>query len=153
MKRIASTFLTLAAAMALVVMPTVTAVHAERGCTNAALSGSYAAIWQGFTNPNGGGPGNQAPWAGAGTVVFDGARNFSMSYNTSVDGQIYTAQSTAGTYTVNSDCTGSLTFTSGDGAGLTLSMVLIGEGKEVVGVDTSSGDTASFALKKQRSQD
>ena len=147
MKRIFSMLLTLAAAMTLVVMPSVTAAHAEHGCTNSAVKGSYALIWQGFT----GGPGNHMPWAGAGTVVFDGAGNFSSSWNTSIDGQIYTAQSGAGTYTVNSDCTSSLTFTSGVGAGLTVSSVLIDGGKEIFAVDTTagSGDTTTFHLKKQ----
>lgn len=149
MKRIFSALLTLAAAVALVVMPSVTAAHAEHGCTNATLKGTYALIWQGFT----GGPGNHMPAAGAGTLAYDGAGNFSGSWNASVDGQIYTAQSGAGTYTVNLDCTASSTFTSGDVAGSTVSSVLFDEGKEIFAVDTTSGDTIAFHLKKQGSRD
>jgi hypothetical protein len=53
MKRIPGALLTVAAAVALVVLTTVTAVRAGSGCTNAALSGKYAVTWSGYTNPNG----------------------------------------------------------------------------------------------------
>lgn len=124
-------------------------VHAGRVCTDAALIGTYAVKWSGFTNPDGNVPGHQAPWAGAGTVRFDGEGNVSSNYDTSVNGQVFTAQTTAGTYTVNSDCTASLSFTSGGAAGFTASMVLIDDAREVFGVDVSTGDTLSFDLKKQ----
>lgn len=153
MKRIASALLTLAAAMALVVVPTATAVHADHRCSNAALSGGYAITWSGYTNPNGTQPGSQVPWVGIGNGTFDGAGNVSFDYSGSINGQVFTGQSTSGTYTVNSDCTASLSFTSGDAAGFTANMVLIGEGKEVFGVSTGTGDSMTFDLKKQRDQD
>lgn len=123
-------------------------VHAGRGCTDAALIGTYAVKWSGFTNPNGT-QGHQVPWAGAGTARFDGEGNVSSNYSTSINGEVFTAQTTSGTYTVNSDCTASLSFTSGDAAGFTASMVLIGDAKEVFGVDIDTGDTLTFDLKKQ----
>lgn len=124
-------------------------VHAGHGCTDAALTGTYAIKWSGFTNPDGSVQGHQVPWAGAGTARFDGEGNVSSNYNTSINGQVFTAQTTAGTYTVNSDCTASLSFTSGDATGFTASMVLIDDAKEIFGVDLGTGDTLSFDLKKQ----
>ena len=141
MKRMLSALLTLAAAAALV-----PAVHAQ--CTNATLTGNYAMIWSGFTTKKA--PmGNEVPWAGVGVVTFDGAGNVSAGYTTAINGAIYTAQTGAGTYTVNSDCTGSFAITSGDAAGTTANLVILGGGVEVFGVVTQPANTLSFDLKKQ----
>ena len=93
--------------------------------------------------------GAAVPWAGEGVVTFDGAGGVSASYNTAVNAHIFTNQTTAGQYTVNSDCTASLLFTSGDAAGFTADMVIIGNGVEVFGVSTNPGNTMTFDLKKQ----
>ncbi len=146
MKRILSTLLTLVAAIGLVVLPAATAVHAQ--CTNATLNGNYAMTWSGFTTKHA--PvGNEVPWAGVAVVTFDGAGNFSAGWTTAINGVIYTAQTGAGTYTVNSDCTGSLAFTSGDAVGFTSNLVIIGGGVEVFSLTTQPGNTMSFDLKKQ----
>jgi hypothetical protein len=86
-------------------------------------------------------------------MTFDGEGNVSFNYSGSLNGTVFTGQSTSGAYSVNSDCTASLVFTSGDGAGFTANMVLLEDGKEVLGVDTGAGDTMTFDLKKQRDRD
>jgi hypothetical protein len=141
MKRISSALLTLAAAIALVVLPGVTAVHAQ--CTNATLTGNYAMIWQGFTAKNR--MGNEVPFAGAGVVTFDGAGNASISWSQAFNGAISTGLNGSGPYTVNSDCTGSWAV----GTFFSSNLVIIGGGAEVFGIDTAPTNTISFDLKKQ----
>jgi hypothetical protein len=137
----------IATALALFILSIVVPASASE-CSLASLTGHYATTWSGFTNPNGK-SGHQVPWAGEGVIQFDGAGNLSFTYNTSLNGSIFTAQKTTGTYKVNSDCTASLKFTSGPPTGFTAEMAMIGGGKEVFGVSTDTGDTMSFDLKKQ----
>jgi len=144
MKKVLSTLLILGAAALFVVLPTT--VHAQ--CTNAALTGSYAMIWQGFTAKKSV-HGPYVPWAGVGILTFDGAGNATASWTTSVDGTIYTSQFGAGPYTVNPDCGGALSLTSGSAAGFTSNLVIAGGGAEVFVLSTGTGDAATFTLKKQ----
>jgi len=153
MKRIVGGFLVVAVSAALLVLcPTskhgVPVVHAQSGCSVASLSGNY-----GFIQPAGSvhlsAKAPSVPWQFAGLVTFDGAGNASASYAVSINGKIYTNQTVAGPYTVNSDCTGTVAWTSGNGAGLTYNTVLVDGGNEIFAVDTSTGDTASLIAKKQ----
>ena len=145
MKRILSALLTLAAAMALVVLPNATAADAQ--CTNANLTGNYAGTLSGFTTLKS--KANEVPWVVVGLVTFDGAGNVSFSYAGAINGGIFTNQTASGIYTVNSDCTGSVSFTAGDGAGTNGNVVIIGGGTEAFGVITNAGSSATFDFKKQ----
>jgi len=69
-----------------------------------------------------------------------------------INGGVFTGQTGSGTYTVNSDCTGSASFTAGDAAGLTSNLAVIGGGTEVFGVVTSAGGTATFDLNEDMTQ-
>jgi hypothetical protein len=155
MKRIVSSVLALAALAALVVVTTtsrrdVQPVYAQSGCTDATLIGNYAVIQPaGFTTPKKATTGNEVPWQIVGVITFDGAGNASASYSGSLNGSVFTGQTTSGTYIVNSDCSASLSFTSGDAAGYTANMVIIGGGAEVFGTSTNTGNTASFDAKRQ----
>ncbi len=145
MKRAANAFLTLVAAIGVVILPGVTAVYAQ--CTNASLAGNYGLNFSGFTSKNL--RGNEVPWVLVGVVTFDGAGNVSISYSGAINGSVFTNQTGSGTYAANSDCTGSLSFTAGDAAGNNANLVIIGGGTEVFGVMTDSGSSATFNLKKQ----
>ncbi len=146
MKTVVSTLLMLGGAVLFVVIPAVVPVHAQ--CTDATLAGSYAFVWQAFTTKHGV-QGQDVPWAGTGKVTFDGAGNSVATWTTSLDGTILTSQSGAGPYTVNADCSGNWTLTTGDAAGFSANLQIASGGAEVFGVDTGAGDTASFTLKKQ----
>jgi hypothetical protein len=50
---------------------------------------------------------------------------------------------------VNPDCTGSISITTGPGAGVTFNTVIIGGGAELFGINTSAGFTSSVDAKKQ----
>jgi hypothetical protein len=145
MKRILSVLLTLAAAAALV-----PAVHAQ--CTNATLTGNYAFSQTGFiSNAQ---KGNPLPAANVGVSTFDGAGNVSATYTDMSPGKPggygTPIQGTgSGTYTVNSDCTGSASFTSGDAAGITLNMVIISGGTEVFSINTTPLVILTADFKKQ----
>jgi hypothetical protein len=117
----------------------------------ATLTGNYAAIQPaGFIATGHSVTGTEVPWQVVGIITFDSvAGSASFSYSGAINGKVFTSQTTSGTYTVNPDCTASLSFTSGDGAGYTANMVIIGSGAEIFGVATQTGDTASFDAKKQ----
>jgi hypothetical protein len=143
MKRILSTLLLVVLSATLV-----PAVYAQGGCTDATLTGNYAFNLSGFASPVTPKRGAQ-PWAVTGVLNLDGAGNISASYAGSINGGVFTAQTTSGTYTVNSDCTGSVAFTSGDDAGGTYNIVIIGGGTEVFILSTQAHTTATGDAKKQ----
>jgi hypothetical protein len=122
-------------------------VHAQSGCSNATLSGNYGLTFQGFDIVRGGM--NSVPFAGAGVLGFDGGGNVSISLTTALNGQISPVDTSAGTYTVNSDCTGALSLTTGNAAGETLYLVIVSSGREVLGMSTLNTQTLTFDAKKQ----
>lgn len=154
MKRIANV-LALAVLAAIVVVTTdsrqtVRIAYAQSGCSDATLTGNYGFIQPaGFIARGNSLKGREVPWQLVGLLTFDGDGNVSASYSGAINGSVFTSQTTSGTYTVNSDCTAALSFNSGDAAGYTANMVMIGAGAETFGIATGAGDTASFDAKKQ----
>ena len=145
MKRIVSALLALAVFAALVIVTTtitkhgVRAVYAQSGCSLATLSGRYAFSASGFTPK--GSMGNLLPAAAVGVFTFDGAGNLSTTYTDVSPGKptyIPLEGTGSGTYTVNSDCTGSASCTTGDCAGITWNTVIISGGAEVFGIHHDS---------------
>ncbi|HUE56628.1 MAG TPA: hypothetical protein VMO76_12390 [Candidatus Udaeobacter sp.] len=153
MKRIVSALLALAVLAALVHVITtskhaVRAVYAQSGCSVATLNGSYAFSQPGWGPLHGQGQGNQLPFFNVGVAAFGGTGTVSVSF-TSVQSGVVSTETDAGTYTVNPDCTGSMSFTTGPGAGAAFNIVIIGGGPELFGINTSAGFTSSFDAKKQ----
>ncbi len=117
-------------------------VHAQEeeflhACSAGTLNGTYALTFSGFTTD---GPvpapiNNFTPVAGGGLVTFDGDGSLSASETVSVGGLII-AVNTPGTYTVNSDCTG--TFTTPHAH---LNLVILRNGREIQAVNTVPGNT------------
>jgi hypothetical protein len=96
---------TIAAAMtlALAIAPTVQA--SDKGCSNETLRGSYAQTGSGvITAP----PDQAGPFANVGTLIFDGNGGVTGALVVSSNGSSSPVTET-GTYTVNSDCTGTYT--------------------------------------------
>ena len=112
MKRstIAKTFAIAAvAALALGLAPTAKAD--DKGCSNATLNGTFAFTSSGFiTTP----PALAGPFAGVGTQTFDGNGTMTAAGTQSQNGNILQVTIT-GTYTVNPDCTGTLTLLASPG--------------------------------------
>jgi hypothetical protein len=96
---------TVAAALtlALAIAPAVRA--SDKGCSNNTLRGSYAQTGTGvITAP----PDQAGPFANVGTIVFDGNGGLTGVLTISQSGMSAQATET-GTYSVNSDCTGTYT--------------------------------------------
>lgn len=150
MKRILSAFLALAVSTTLVFVATswkhsVTAVYAQGGCSDATLTGNYAAIVTGAAPGHSVKGQNNVPNAAVGMVTFDGAGNFSDTYTIVFNGAARTASDT-GTYTVNSDCTGTFTDATID---VHYNIVTVGGGAELFGIETDAGFTDTLDAKKQ----
>jgi hypothetical protein len=140
-KRILSVLFVLA-----VVMTTTSTVYAQ--CSNTTLNANYAFTDSGFAAPHPTVRGPEVPIVVVGVLRFDGAGNASLSFTLAINGGISPSLSDTGTYTVNSDCTGSISFTAGD-APIDFNIVIIGGGTEVFGIVTSDGNTQTFDAKKQ----
>jgi len=133
--------------LAVVVVTTTSTVHAQ--CSNATLTGSYGFKQQGFglRNSKPAKLGNMIPFATVGVVTFDGAGNASFTLTqvfNSEGGEFFEA--IPGTYTVNSDCTGTIAI---EDFGLHFYMVTVGGGAEVFAIQTETGTTNIVDAKKQ----
>jgi hypothetical protein len=157
MKRIVGLLLGLAVLAALVVATTtlkrtVRPVYASTGCTDATLTGNYAFNFSGFGTRVANQPkGSEVPLVAVGVFGFDGTGNHSASFTLVQNGAVLTGNTASGTYTVNSDCTGSITWTAGTFAGTPFNIAVINGGAEMFGIetDTEAGVTATFDAKKQ----
>jgi hypothetical protein len=95
--------------------------------------------------------GNFLPFFNVGVLASDGAGTFSVSF-TDVQQGVASTETDTGTYTVNSDCTGSISITTGPGAGATFNIVIIGGGAEIFAINTAAGFTSRIDAKKMRSE-
>jgi hypothetical protein len=123
-------------------------VHAQGGCSDATLSGNYAFVYTGFgtRGHTSKGPTN-TPGAVVGVLTLDGAGNSSASYTAVFNGSASTTSTPdIGTYSVNSDCTGTTTDTT---AGIHFNFAIAGGGAEIFAIQTDQGNTATFDAKKQ----
>lgn len=105
------------------------------GCSNATLKGNYTAT---ITGSLGG-----APLAELDLVNSPGDGTFSGSGTVSEDGTISTVTFTA-TYTINSDCSGSATLSTG----VTQNFNIQPDGSEVDIISTNSGATITAVAKR-----
>jgi hypothetical protein len=147
MKRntIARTF-TIAAVSALVLGITPAANAADKGCSIASLQGTFAYTGTGFiVTP----VAFAGPFAEVGTQTFDGKGATTTTFTASQNGNIFSA-SFRGTYTVNSDCTG--TFNLSDPAsGLTVPVFFVIDDnlREFQAVETLPGAVVTRIARKQ----
>jgi len=158
---VVATLATLAVAVALTVLRadfpggTVPRVHAQEdireGCSLETLNGGYGLAFHGFgliTNSAVPAPISAfTPVAGGGIATFDGNGNLSISETVSLGGQILPL-TLPGTYTVNPDCTGSLTAGSGFTA-VHLNLVIVRNGREILAVNADQGRVAVDNFVKQ----
>lgn len=122
--------------------------HAQSGCSVATITGSYAVSAPGFASPGRSPNGNEVPLDAVGVMTFDGAGAVSTTYTLAENGVIVPGRTSSGSYTVSSDCTGSITFTAGDFTP-NFNIVIIGGGTEFFGIETTPGFTGTMDGKKQ----
>jgi hypothetical protein len=105
MKRTIATAFTMAAITALALCISPAARANDKGCSTASLQGTFAYTSTGFiTAP----PEIAGPFAETGTQTFDGRGGTTAAVTLSQNGNILPVTVT-GTYTVNPDCTGTMT--------------------------------------------
>ena len=114
------------------------AAYAESGCTNATLKGNYGLNLNGTTAG--------FPTAAVGVVTSDGEGNFSITYTISENGVVTTRAHASGIYTVNPDCTGSVTDLTNN---LHYTLVVLRHGAEGFIINTDSGNVYLGSFKKQ----
>ena len=120
------------------------AAHAQDfiACNNRLISGSYGFTLNGakLAGPPGTPVGLQV---GVAMAKFDGAGNFSQIDTVTIGGVTvadFTHTPATGTYTVNSDCTGTFTINFTDGRPtVTTNFVVVNNGFEIDTVVTSAG--------------
>lgn len=108
-------------------------VHAQSGCSDSTLRGTWGGQFNGTIVGFG-------PIAGVALITYDGAGNFTQTDNVNINGSVIAVNRPGyGTYTVNSNCTGTSTLNlpglpPGHG-----SFVIVGNGKEIIDVTTDPG--------------
>lgn len=116
-------------------LPVVHAQETESGCSLASLKGSYALDRQGTLVTSVLGLPAPAPWGEAAFEHFDGAGGFSGKATVNAGG-VVVGGTVTGTYTVNSDCTGTKTVNTSVGVTVHEAIIVTGGGQRMVGTQT-----------------
>ncbi len=116
-----------------------------KSCDATSFTGAYGYSLSGYVYDN---QGNSYYLGAAGRMVADGSGNISGGDTFSFDGSVGKRTYT-GTYTINSDCTGALVFTTSGNNTTHADLVLVNNGKEVNLVQTDSGYILTGILKQQ----
>jgi hypothetical protein len=117
-------------------------------CSNATLQGSFGYTSTGTLLTSIVPPPLAGPFAEVGRQTFDGKGNTDATGTLSANGNIFTKVTFQGTYTVNPDCTGSMTLTSSLGTSHA-DLVIDDDGAELRLIFTESGVVESRVYKKQ----
>ena len=115
---------------ALFLLATATSVQAA-ACSNATLKGNYAAL---LTGVSGG-----LPVAALDHVTADGLGNLTGTGTINVNGTVSSGVPLSATYSINADCTGSATFSSGT----TQNLIIKLNGAQVYIIRTGPATTAT----------
>ncbi len=122
------------------------ALHAQApACDASSLKGAFGYRFSGFVYDN---LGYMYILNAVGRMVSDGAGNLTGSDTYSFDGNVGKRQYT-GTYTINEDCTGSLTLTPGSGSAFHADIVIVNNGNEVEVVQSDASYIVSGTMKMQ----
>ena len=119
----------------------------ESGCSVTTIAGTYGFALNGLVSGSfNGNPqriGNFFPLTAVGTFSYDGHGTSSRSYTASFGGQIF-PNTDSGPYTINSDCTGTATYSDG-----TWNFVIVGHGKEIKAMNVSPGVAVQGILTRE----
>ena len=121
-------------------------------CTEAILHGGYGAGTTGLINQSSNANDitipTYIPFAEAVHVLFDGRGNLSGSSSADFGGSSFPV-TFQGTYSVKTNCTGSLTVNAGTSGIIHRDLVIVDDGKEVEFVSTDPGLVIAGYMKKQ----
>ena len=133
--------------LALLALSSVRASVSEAsGCTNASIAGAYGLTATGaLFGPNS----TRSGIALVGRTVYDGQGGLSGTQTDSIDGSIERVTLT-GTYAVQSDCTGSETFTfRPSGEVVHADFVVVAQSHAILFIDTDSGTMLTVTATRQ----
>ena len=131
---------------------------ADKECSNATLKGTFAYTNTGFFTAAAAPPAQAGPAASVGVETFDGNGGTTATAWVSVNGNI-SQVTIKGTYTVNPDCTGTLTlFPSIVSPPITVPprqvfFVIDDNGDEFRAINTTPGDVITTVARRQFSKD
>jgi hypothetical protein len=121
-------------------------VHAQNGCDVTSVNGSYGYTLSGFYFDN---VGNTNFLSAAGIFSADGQGTITAKESDSFSGQTLRGDPLTGTYTVNSDCTGSLTTTSKSAGNASYDFVLTNSRNQIQLVETDGGTNITGQATRQ----
>ena len=125
------------------------AIHAQNGCDASSFVGGYGYALSGYAYDA---DGNLYILAAAGRMVSDGNGNLTGADTFSFDGTI-SRRTYVGSYSLNSDCTGSMTLQVTGGVGITGTahgdIVAVSNAREINFIQTDANDVFSGVLKRQ----
>jgi len=107
-----------------------TAVAQSPAFNNGSLKGSYGFLMAKWTSTS-----SESAWNVVGVMTFDGAGDLSGSFTENKAGSVDTGTFT-GTYSVKSNGTGSMSFTSSNGGNVTLALVIDASSKNLQLMET-----------------
>ena len=127
--------LTIAAVTLLALGVTPTAKADDKGCSNVLMQGTFAFTGTGSINPPSPAAG---PFVEVGTQIFDGKGGTTFAAKASQNGNIRELTGT-GTYTVNPDCTGTMTLQVSPTLAVQIFFVIADWGNEFQAIETNPG--------------
>jgi hypothetical protein len=118
------------------------ALQADPGCQlqNGTVTGIYGVRNSGTALIGGGSAG--VPIAAVGIATFDGRGNVQISFTGSFNGTIFKGLLLTGVYTINLDCTGSITLNPGASH---FDIVVNPNGNQIDGIQTDTGSVTTQA--------
>jgi hypothetical protein len=116
-----------------------------RQCTLESAKGEFGAT---FTGAITAGP-FAGPYAAVARVVCDGKGSCHAEGTQSLNGTIVPLVDQGATYTVNSNCTGSITVDLGDGQTINFNFIIVDHGKEIRSIQTDPGTVVTGNLRQQ----
>jgi hypothetical protein len=133
---------TVAALLILVGIGLASNAHAAGTCNLQTIKGNYAGLVSGSIS------GIPLGVAGSPAFTFDGAGNFT-GFDVGIFGGVVGGGPIRGTYTVDADCSGTLTTTFDNGFTVPSRIIISGNGTEISMIVTLPGEAVSATFKKQ----
>lgn len=125
--------------------PATPLLAADPACDATTWNGAYGYTLSGFVYDS---QGFMYMLGAVGRLVADGNGNVSGADSFSFDGTLVKREFT-GTYTLNADCTGSLTLTNASGGSVHADLVFVDDGKQINMIETDAGYIFSGVLRRQ----
>jgi hypothetical protein len=152
MRRIIARTIAVVAFAAVSMLGIAPGAHAQEGCSNATLHGSFGYTSTGDLLPAYVAPYNNlaGPFAEIGRQTFDGKGNTTATASLTANGNPSQGVAVSGTYVVNSDCTGSMTLNVPSLSAIVhADFVIDDNGTEIRALVTDANVIESRVYKKQ----